>query len=39
MEWHRMDWVYQVCDRCKWQAVVEHGHGSSSAVKYKEILD
>jgi hypothetical protein len=34
-----MDWVYQVHDRDKWQAVVEHGHGPSSAVKCNDILD
>ena len=39
IERERMDWVYQVHIRCKWQAVVEHGDGPLSAVKCKEILD
>ena len=39
MEQERMDWVHQVHDRRKWQAVVEHGHGPSSAVNCKDILD
>lgn len=39
MEQERMDWVHQVHDRHKWQAVVEDGHGPSSAVKCKDILD
>jgi len=39
IERETMNWVYQVRDRCKWQAVVEHGDGTLSAVKCKEILD